>query len=65
VELKTAAAGKGNEFGGQKAIAESNKGFKLLQGMGWKSGQGLGKNSQGIQKPVSYRVLTSKFFNLN
>jgi hypothetical protein len=38
----------------KKAIEESNKGFQLLKGMGWRAGQGLGKNNQGIQGPVCY-----------
>uniref|UniRef100_A0A183BUK2 G-patch domain-containing protein n=1 Tax=Globodera pallida TaxID=36090 RepID=A0A183BUK2_GLOPA len=33
-------------------INAQNKGFQLLKGMGWTEGQGLGKNSQGIQGPI-------------
>jgi len=29
-----------------------NKGFKLLQKMGWSEGQGLGASSQGIVNPI-------------
>lgn len=32
-----------------------NKGFKLLQNMGWNEGEGIGKNQQGIQKPVKFK----------
>ncbi|KAL3071515.1 hypothetical protein niasHT_031879 [Heterodera trifolii] len=34
-------------------INAENKGFKLLKGMGWAEGQGLGKHSQGIQAPIA------------
>lgn len=30
-----------------------NKGFKILNNMGWTKGKGLGKNEQGIQEPVN------------
>ena len=30
------------------AIAEDNRGFKMLQKMGWTSGSGLGKHEDGI-----------------
>ncbi|XP_037961729.2 angiogenic factor with G patch and FHA domains 1 isoform X2 [Plutella xylostella] len=34
------------------SIAPDNKGFKLLQKMGWSKGEGLGKDSQGAVEPV-------------
>jgi len=34
------------------AIPATNRGFRLLQKMGWKSGDGLGKNRQGRIDPV-------------
>ncbi|KAG7301401.1 hypothetical protein JYU34_014346 [Plutella xylostella] len=34
------------------SIAPDNKGFKLLQKMGWSKGEGLGKDSQGEVEPV-------------
>ncbi|XP_050352803.1 angiogenic factor with G patch and FHA domains 1 isoform X2 [Nymphalis io] len=33
-------------------IAAENKGFKLLEKMGWSKGEGLGKDSQGDREPV-------------
>lgn len=36
-----------------QAISGSNKGHKLLQKLGWKSGEGLGKSQAGIVEPVS------------
>jgi len=35
------------------AIPTSNKGYKLLQSMGWKSGEGLGIDKQGRKEPVA------------
>ena len=34
-------------------LDDSNKGFKMLQKMGWAEGSGLGANQQGITKPVN------------
>ena len=36
-----------------RPIAETNKGHKLLAKMGWKEGQGLGRDEQGLSEPVS------------
>lgn len=33
-------------------ISSENKGFKLLKSMGWKEGEGLGKEKQGMANPV-------------
>ncbi|XP_047523420.1 angiogenic factor with G patch and FHA domains 1 isoform X4 [Pieris napi] len=33
-------------------ITPENKGFKLLQKMGWSKGEGLGKDNQGDQDPI-------------
>ncbi|CAH2042318.1 unnamed protein product, partial [Iphiclides podalirius] len=33
-------------------IASENKGFKLLEKMGWSKGEGLGKDSQGDKEPI-------------
>uniref|UniRef100_A0A0M3IEK8 G-patch domain-containing protein n=1 Tax=Ascaris lumbricoides TaxID=6252 RepID=A0A0M3IEK8_ASCLU len=35
-----------------KAIDETNKGYKLLCGMGWKEGAGLGRTMSGIKEPI-------------
>ncbi|KAJ1370654.1 hypothetical protein KIN20_032433 [Parelaphostrongylus tenuis] len=32
-------------------LNEANKGFRLLQNMGWKEGKGPGKGEQGRQEP--------------
>ena len=37
----------------EKSIDSKNKGFKMLQKMGWSEGKGLGKESKGRIEPVS------------
>lgn len=39
-------------------IPSENKGFKLLEKMGWSKGEGLGKDSQGDKEPVSIKPYT-------
>ena len=36
-----------------KAIDESNIGNRMLQGMGWRQGTGLGKGGRGITAPIN------------
>jgi len=40
----------------KKPIDDSNKGSKMLKAMGWKKGQGLGKDSSGITAPVNAEI---------
>ena len=35
------------------AIGSENRGYRLLQKMGWKKGKGLGKKSAGITAPLN------------
>ncbi|KAK9875271.1 hypothetical protein WA026_007662 [Henosepilachna vigintioctopunctata] len=37
----------------EESISSQNKGFKLLSKMGWKEGQALGKERQGILEPIN------------
>ncbi|KAI1728805.1 g-patch domain-containing protein [Ditylenchus destructor] len=38
----------------------NSRGLQLLKGMGWKQGQGLGKNQQGIQQPIISTMKTDR-----
>ena len=38
-----------------QAISNKNKGFKMLEKMGWIEGGGLGKEKDGIKEPVKVR----------
>lgn len=40
-----------------KPISEENIGNKMLKKMGWKSGEGLGANKDGITEPLSVCIL--------
>lgn len=39
-----------------KMIPEENKGHKMMQKMGWKLGEGLGKQSSGITEPINVLI---------
>ena len=39
-----------------KSISTENKGHQMMQKMGWKVGQGLGKESSGIREPINVLV---------
>jgi RNA-binding protein 5/10 len=40
-------------------IGEDNIGNRLLQNMGWKAGEGLGKNKNGIVDPIQPEIYTA------
>ena len=42
----------------QKPIGEDNIGNKLLRKMGWKTGQGLGKDGSGITTPIEVKAVS-------
>ncbi|EPB73992.1 g-patch domain protein [Ancylostoma ceylanicum] len=35
-----------------RPLGDDNIGSRLLKGMGWREGQGVGRNSQGIVNPI-------------
>ncbi|PIO68838.1 g-patch domain protein [Teladorsagia circumcincta] len=45
-----------SKFDPVKPLNEANKGFRLLQSMGWKEGEGLGKDGSGRQQPIESTV---------
>ncbi|XP_023603547.1 G patch domain-containing protein 11 isoform X2 [Myotis lucifugus] len=48
------------DIGLKNALGCENKGFALLQKMGYKSGQALGKSGDGIVEPIPLHVKTGK-----
>nr|CDJ85937.1 Forkhead-associated and D111 G-patch domain containing protein [Haemonchus contortus] len=49
-----------SKFDPVKPLNEANKGFRLLQSMGWKEGEGLGKDGKGRQQPVESNVRSER-----
>lgn len=47
-------------MGLRSALGSENKGFALLQKMGYRSGQALGKSGDGIVEPIPLNVKTGK-----
>ncbi|KAK5969387.1 G-patch domain protein [Trichostrongylus colubriformis] len=45
-----------SKFDPVQPLNEANKGFRLLQSMGWKEGEGLGKEGKGRREPVESAV---------
>ena len=52
VSVLTSSVQKKLVGGNAPPISETNLGNRLLQGMGWKPGNGLGRNENGIQDPL-------------
>ncbi|XP_014636600.1 PREDICTED: G patch domain-containing protein 11 isoform X1 [Ceratotherium simum simum] len=48
------------DIGLKNALGSENKGFALLQKMGYKSGQALGKSGDGIVEPIPLNVKAGK-----
>lgn len=42
-------------------LTVENLGFRMLMKMGWKEGEGLGNEGQGIKDPVNKWVFSHKF----
>ncbi|XP_024915582.1 angiogenic factor with G patch and FHA domains 1 isoform X2 [Cynoglossus semilaevis] len=43
-----------------KEISEVNKGRKMLEKMGWKKGEGLGKEGTGMKNPIELKIRKSQ-----
>lgn len=52
--LEMIVASANNTPSSVNILDESNRGFGMLQRMGWKQGTGLGRKENGITEPVSY-----------
>jgi hypothetical protein len=52
-------------FLNSRALSNSNKGYKMLQKMGWTSGEPLGKQHNGNTEPVRllFQIFNSIFSN--
>lgn len=46
-----------------KKLTESNIGYKMLQKAGWKEGEGLGSNEDGIKAPIKQLVTIMAYYN--
>ena len=44
----------------QKPLDSSNKGFEMLQKLGYKVGEGLGKNNSGRLEPVPFEIKVNR-----
>lgn len=51
---------KALENGLKQPISKTNKGFSMLQKMGFKSGMGLGKDNSGIVEPIPIQIKNNK-----
>ncbi|XP_054714429.1 angiogenic factor with G patch and FHA domains 1-like [Uloborus diversus] len=51
---------KTEEASADVAMSSSNKGYKMLQSMGWKEGQTLGTQNSGILEPIPLKTWTGK-----
>ena len=59
--METSAAAVGGADG-KKKIGSDNKGNKMLQKMGWKDGQGLGKKNQGRTEIVEVTIILWPYY---
>ena len=48
---------RSNPYSFYRPVEQTNRGFKMLQGMGWKEGEGLGRSKQGETEPVAIQVI--------
>ena len=55
--MESSAVERAGGADGKKKIGSDNKGNKMLQKMGWKDGQGLGKKNQGRTEIVEVTII--------